>query len=155
MGSACSHSRQATERLSDSRRARARSSCAIAASPRATEAATVASWISPRVQRRASHFPQSATPSRRRAVALLRLRSGSDLLVESFPDTASGVSTCGDDASARYKSFRRLRFFASAVNQHRAARGWRPFAPTAHATRPDAIVTAASQKPAGLGTTDQ
>jgi hypothetical protein len=47
--SACSHSRQAAERLSDSRRARARTSCGIAASPRATDAATVASRISPRV----------------------------------------------------------------------------------------------------------
>jgi hypothetical protein len=48
-GSTCSHSRQATERLSDSRSARARTSCGIAASPRATEAATVAPRISPRV----------------------------------------------------------------------------------------------------------
>ncbi len=45
--SACSHSRQPTERLSDSRRAGARTSCGIVASPRATVTATVASRISP------------------------------------------------------------------------------------------------------------
>jgi hypothetical protein len=44
---------------------------------------------------------------------------------------------------------------AFTVNQHCAARCCRPFAPTANTAPPERADTAASEKPEGLGTTDQ